>query len=272
MCECSSVSAGLKVRCNPGAFTAFCHLEPEGWLSFELYCLCGSSNTQRPNSLAPRPYTHNDTRTHTLNTCDFLSQEPLAVRLTQESSVSPQGKDRWLGCYSSVHVWALVAVSKGTGRGERGPSVSDAGQMSEHEGAPESAVSEVRLGTPSGGFSEVCVCVLSSAAACRRFRQICSLFRWMFQWNSMLRPELHQIPPLICYFLPVRLRWAMGSVRWVDLPAELWLIGAKMNVSAEQRVLDELYWAKGKFSVLIVLLLLIRNFWIFLYDIGNCYR
>lgn len=118
----------------------------------------------------------------------------------------------------------------------------------------------------------LCVCVLSSAAACRRFRQICSLFRWMFQWNSMLRPELHQIPPLICYFLPVRLRWAMGSVRWVDLPAELWLIGAKMNVSAEQRVLDELYWAKGKFSVLIVLLLLIRNFWIFLYDIGNCYR
>lgn len=113
----------------------------------------------------------------------------------------------------------------------------------------------------------------SSAAACRRFRQICSLFRWMFQWNSMLRPELHQILPLICYFLPARLRWAMGSARWVDLPVELWLIGAKMKVLAEQRVPDELYWAKGKFSVLIVLLLLIQNFWIFSFnDIGNCYR
>lgn len=52
-CSAFGDPQGPRVSHNPEAFTAFFHLEPDRRLPIELYCLCRSSITQRPNSLAP---------------------------------------------------------------------------------------------------------------------------------------------------------------------------------------------------------------------------
>lgn len=43
-------------------------------------------------------------------------------------------------------------------KGYGGPSVSDVGQMSEHEGATECLALDVRPGSQWSDFSKVCVC------------------------------------------------------------------------------------------------------------------